>query len=67
MFPIKMIYQEALFKDEVVVDVYSIQHLSDVEGVLTEVMVTCWHPINKTWITAPIWCFKPVEPKTLLE
>lgn len=67
MFPIKMIYQPTEKDKEFFVDAYSFDHTQDLEGNLISTFITAWVSKNKTWITAPVWCFKPVENKTLTE
>lgn len=66
MFPIKMYYQDPTVQLEGTVDVYSIEHVFTGETI--DLLVTAWNPKTCNWITAPIWCFKPIDKlKTLTE
>ena len=67
MTPIKMMYQPTEKDKEMLVDVYAFHALPDYEGDYNHTMVTCWVPSNRTWLTAPVWCFIPFENKILKE
>lgn len=67
MFPIKMIYQATESGKTLEADVYSFHSTCDADGVITEILVTAWIHKNKSWLTAPVWCFKPIETKILKE
>ena len=67
MFPITMMYCPTETDTNVKVDVYSIQATCDAEGVPYETVVCAWDSKVKSWIVAPLWCFKPIESKLLTE
>ena len=66
-FPIKMFYKECETMNPKEVEVYDFHYTQDVEGNLINTFITAWVPVNKTWITAPIWCFQPFEKRKLTE
>lgn len=66
MFPIKMYYKDSTIQQEGTVDVYSIEHVCTEETI--DSIVTAWNSKTCSWITAPIWYFKPIDKtKTLME
>lgn len=67
MKPCTMLYKEDDFKDAKEVTVYDIIHTHDAEGVIRELYMICWDSKLESWITAPIWCFKPISTKKVLE
>lgn len=67
MFPIKMTYKPSETNKGVLVDVYSFDNIVTQEQDVPTMMVTCWIPTSKTWLTAPLWCFEPINNKILNE
>ena len=67
MFPVKMIYQPTAEDAQLKVTVYSIQSVANNDFTSIETLVTAWSDDGQCWITAPIWCFKPVKKQILKE
>ena len=67
MFPITMTYQTTESDTALEVDVYSFDHTHDTDGNIVNTLITAWVPKNNCWLTAPVWCFKPINKKLLKE
>lgn len=68
MEPVKMLYRNSPVMDvgeECLV--YAIHHTHDAEGYLNDIFATAWSISKDQWISAPIYCFTPILPKTLNE
>lgn len=67
MFPYQMIYRPTEQDKEVTLNVYQIQTVTNNELNSVETLVTAWSDDGQCWITAPIWCFRPVKKQILKE
>lgn len=64
--PINMIYSESSVTSELA-QVYHFQHIQGEDGSIINTVVTAWLTKSKTWLVAPVWCFQPIEKKSLNE
>lgn len=67
MLPIRMLYQSNLVNEPIPVFVYSIEHSHDSDGQIIASFATAWNPKQEQWIVAPLWEFKPIKNKKLVE
>lgn len=67
MNPTKMFYFSSEDSEPLDATVYHIHVIEDEYGIPDSIYATAWLVKNKTWITAPLWQFKPIENKLLTE
>ena len=68
MMPCKMVYQQTAQDVPQEVIVYDLIHTHTADGELCDMYMLGWNTRTESWVTAPVWCFKPVlEKKKLLE